>query len=181
MSAIDLVATLQQGLWQRWSDPLQTISFTKKQSDYIQAAATHTESAMRAANKNGKSVVGGALAVAFARGDRQLKGVDLPLFRRPTIGWAMTRTYKQQTEGTQAALQLALGTWPHVISWENRAEGIWSAVWVRPRGHSDNDPQTWSKIALVSQHASKNDADNAKGARLDWVWFDEPGYPAVMR
>lgn len=176
-----LTATLRKALDERHANPLDQIQFTPKQIEYISVAARSDESALRAANKCGKSIVAGAVAVALCRSVRSLGGVALPVLRTPATGWVLTRTYKQQVEGTQAAVEHALGNWPHEIAWQDRKEGTWSTVWIKPDGWKDPDPQSWAKLSFVSQQNSKNDADVAKGARLDFVWFDEPGYPAVVR
>ena len=173
------LATLRHVARQR-IDPLATFRPVPKQLEYVHAVADNTESALRAANKFGKSTIVAFIVVAFLRGMRQFCGVELPRFRQPARGWVLTRTYKQQVEGTQAAVILALGDWPHEIAWEDRNKGIWSGVWVRPEGWKNDNPQTWAWLAFVSQHNSL-DADIAKGARLDFVWFDEPGYESVMR
>ena len=162
------------------ADPIALFQPVPKQREFVRVAASNLESALRAANKFGKSTIVAFLVVAFLRGLRSFCGVDLPRFRQPCRGWVLTRTYKQQVEGTQAAVALALGDWPHQIAWQDRSEGIWAGVRVRPDGWRNDDPQTWAWLSFVSQHNSL-DANTAKGARLDFAWFDEPGYEAMIR
>jgi len=164
------------------SDPLTIAKLIPKQRQFVEAASGSTESALRAANKLGKSTIAAMLVVALLRGMVEFSGVKLPRLRRDPapVAWALTRTYKQQVEGTQAAVALALGQWPHRIAWQDRGEGTWAAVRVKPERGPD-DPDTWPKLTFQSQQNSRNDADVAKGVRLDLAWFDEPGYPAVVR
>ena len=182
MDDVTLAQALTHGLALGNADPLARMGFVPKQLEYVRAAAGVTESALRAASKLGKSTVAACFVVATARGMTELCGVPLPRLRRSPspVWWAMTRSYKQQTEGTQAAVRLALGNWPHRIAWQDRGEGTWAAVWIKPDVWFSDDHESWAKLTFVSQQNSRNDADNAKGARLDGVWFDEPGYPAVV-
>jgi len=165
------------------ADPLASLRLVPKQRAFLATLHAAPESALRAANKFGKSYVAAFAVIAMLRGLGVLAGVTLPRLRRDPapVFWALTRTYKQQVEGTQAAVVAALGGWPHLVAWENRAEGIWASVRVRPDGWRDDRPETWAKLAFISQQNSRNDADIAKGQRLDGAWFDEPGYASVVR
>src|SRR6185436_13861375 len=113
--------------------------------------------------------VAAMIVVAMLRGMREFAGVVLPRMRREPspVAWALTRTYKQQVEGTQAGVAMALGTWPHRIIWQDRGEGSWAGVRIKPDGWQSDDPETWAKLSFQSQENSRNDADVAKGARLD--------------
>jgi len=183
LSAQEAAVAFRRSALVRSADPLANARLIPKQREFIAAASGCTESALRAANKLGKSTVAAMLFVALLRGMREFAGVKLPLLRRDPApeAWALTRTYKQQVQGTQAAFRLALGNWPHRIAWQDRSEGTWAGVRIKPERWGSDDPETWAWLAFVSQQNSRNDADAAKGARLDAVLFDEPGYPAVVR
>lgn len=135
------------------------------------------ETHWRAANFGGKTYGGGALGVALAQMRKVLGGQAVPRFDRPTRGAVLSRTYRQQVDSVQAAYRYWLGDWPHEIGWLNRALGYVGSIAVRPIDWPNDDPETWSRIAFISQETP----DAVLGARWDWVHADEPPIEKVWR
>lgn len=161
----------------RLSDPLADFRFRNQmQRDMFTHVRNRNEVYSRCSNFAGKTTGGAALGVAISRGLHELDGIELPRVPMPAVGWAGMRSYKEGGDSVLKAYRKWIGDWPHHVVWEKKGE-VASSIWVRPDNwHSDNWT-TWSKIVL----ASADSGDIGRGARLDWVHWDEPPPELIWR
>ena len=161
----------------RERDPLADFRCRSWAQRALLQSVSQAEVYWRSGNSGGKTLGGAALGVALARGVRRLDGIDLPRLVQPTVGWVLSRSYKQQVHSVQRAYLNLIGRWPHEIGWVNRGLGHIGLIRVRPNDWDDDDPETWSQIVFASQE----NKDVAVGVRIDWCHGDEPPVEEVWR
>jgi hypothetical protein len=162
---------ISHGLSVPQADPLKHFKFSSTaQRKLVEWVSRIVEVFWRSGNQGGKTFGGAALGVALARGLRSLGGVKLPHLDMPTVGWVLTKTYKQQTESVQAAFLKLIGDWPHVIGYVNKKLDYIGIIYIRPEGWHSDDYSTWSRIYFHCEAQGKS----LPGGRIDWAMGDEP-------
>ena len=164
----DPALVAQEGLASADADPHRWFRFpSERHRNVVQRLSAGWEVAVRAANQAAKTTTGAYWGVACLRREASLDGTPLPLMERQVVGALLVPSYKQASESSLAALEKALGSWPHKL--EKGAQNTVQAVRVRQRDNTDDDWQTWSRLVVLP-----TGGEMPAGMRLDFAWADEP-------
>lgn len=135
------------------------------QRQLAESLEDYDEILLRAGQQSGKTFGAANIAVALLQGRETLDGVDLPLFPSPAVGVLLVRSYKQAQEGAIAAVEKALGDWPHRVV---KAQNTIQQFLIKPLRGSDKVSK-WSKLVILV-----SGGEFPAGMRLDFAWADEP-------
>lgn len=178
MKVKDLAIGIAKVRHKRDADPMKSWEFNSVvQRRFAEYVCAGIETYIRAANKFGKSEVGGRLAVAFARclasiGVGEWGTVQLPALPCPNVGVVLIPSFGQSVESAVAAVKRALGNWPHHEAKIAGNLGYVGCIYVAthrcPHG-SGKQCNTCSRMYFIS-----GEGKVPAGFQVDWIWADEP-------
>jgi hypothetical protein len=148
------------------ADPLELFTPMSDEQERVLHEIGRGEILVGSGNQAGKTTLG-KMFVAMAQGREFLGGIRLPRIPTPNVFVVASLDFEQQRLSVQPKYLEAIGTWPHKPEWDRETL---KSLRIRPIGHRDDDPKTWSLISFIS---AKN-LSAGTGFRGNGYHCDEP-------